>query len=263
MEHAYVAEHDVTFRYVMRKLSDEEARAFEEHLVDCPRCLDDVEEVQSLHRGLHRSAADRLASAGPLPAAATHDRRAPSVRTVMTWLAAAAVVVVSAGTFGYLRLRQQVNAAEQRAGESDRAYQSAREAAARAQGALRDAAASRPAIALPQAIAVLDLDIVRGAEAASKVQAVSVPAQTELVVITLEVGNTSEYSRYRVTLRNERGATVWERDDVRPASAATVAAAVPANLIGAGSFTVLLQGIGSDGRVAGGVQYPFRIAAAR
>ena len=267
MEHAYVAEHDVTFRYVMRKLSDEEERAFEEHLVDCARCLDDLQEVQSLQRGLRRTAGERLTTV-PAPAAVvTHERRGPTVRAVMTWLAAAAVVVAAAGSFGYLRMRQQVTAAQERAAESQRAYQSARSALEQALAAPRPpapqpAAGPGSTITLPQAIAVLDLDLVRGGDAASRVQPVSLPPQTELAVITLEVGNTSEYPRYRVTIESDRGATVWQRDDVRAASPSTVAAAVPAILLEPGRYTVLLQGIGRDGRAANSVRYPFRVAAA-
>ena len=58
MNHEYVDEHEIAARYVSRTLSADEEREFEAHLVDCPRCIDDVQFGEALRTGLRRGALD-------------------------------------------------------------------------------------------------------------------------------------------------------------------------------------------------------------
>ena len=58
MNHEYVDEHEIAARYVSRTLSADQEREFEAHLVDCPRCVDDVQFGEALRNGLRRGALD-------------------------------------------------------------------------------------------------------------------------------------------------------------------------------------------------------------
>ncbi|MEP7132808.1 MAG: hypothetical protein ABI914_06570, partial [Acidobacteriota bacterium] len=52
MDHQALEEDQTADRYWMRKLPDEERRAFEEHFVDCPVCLEKLETVERLRGAL-------------------------------------------------------------------------------------------------------------------------------------------------------------------------------------------------------------------
>src|SRR5262249_5291356 len=52
MNHDYVDEHGIAARYVSRTLSADQEREFEAHLVDCPRCVDEVQFGEALRTGL-------------------------------------------------------------------------------------------------------------------------------------------------------------------------------------------------------------------
>ena len=96
MDHAYIDEHGLVERYVKRRLAADVEHAFETHLLDCDRCIADVEvasllasSLQAAEVGAPSAAEHPIASRSPVPAA----------RLLMDrpWLAAAALAVVALG----------------------------------------------------------------------------------------------------------------------------------------------------------------------
>ena len=57
MDHTYIAEQDVAGRYVSGALPSDERSRFEEHFIDCPRCLDALEEINRFQQALQTVAA--------------------------------------------------------------------------------------------------------------------------------------------------------------------------------------------------------------
>src|SRR5262245_42806853 len=52
MDHGYIQEHEIVSRYVMGNLESGDRIEFEDHLIDCSRCLDDLELSDDFRRTL-------------------------------------------------------------------------------------------------------------------------------------------------------------------------------------------------------------------
>src|SRR5262245_3884352 len=52
MNHSYIEEHNIDSRYLLGDLSVEEETRFEEHFIDCRRCLDNLKALEGLRAGL-------------------------------------------------------------------------------------------------------------------------------------------------------------------------------------------------------------------
>ncbi len=61
MDHRYIEEHDLVDRYLLGHLPAEERTRFEDHFVDCPRCLDELELARDFRASLRAGVADRVA----------------------------------------------------------------------------------------------------------------------------------------------------------------------------------------------------------
>jgi Putative zinc-finger len=86
MNHHDIDERSLPERYVSGTLSSEEASSFEEHLLECPECLDRVERNVDLRDGLRT-----LAREGGLP----HDWPGTRSALLRAWPQAAAVLLAS------------------------------------------------------------------------------------------------------------------------------------------------------------------------
>lgn len=98
--HAAIDATNVVERYVLQKLDEQEQSLFEDHFVDCPRCLEAVELAQELRDGLDeglrqreindQGSSESSSAHGPLPFPTPNPLRSPAV-----WQLAAALVLVS------------------------------------------------------------------------------------------------------------------------------------------------------------------------
>ena len=61
MNHDYIAEQDFVGRYMAGTLPSDERATFEAHFVDCPRCLDALEDVEPFENALSAFAAEKTA----------------------------------------------------------------------------------------------------------------------------------------------------------------------------------------------------------
>ncbi|HSR66341.1 MAG TPA: zf-HC2 domain-containing protein [Acidobacteriota bacterium] len=89
MRHEYIEENQVVDRYLMGRLSLEESEAFEEHLLHCTRCQEEMETSRALQNGLKAAAAR-----GWLDPPAAQDTR-PAGRSVPLWTLAAAAALAA------------------------------------------------------------------------------------------------------------------------------------------------------------------------
>jgi hypothetical protein len=96
MDHAYIDEHGLIERYVKRQLAADLEHAFEIHLLDCERCLADVE-VASLLASSLQATKDGTPSTDEHPTASRPSVPAARLLTGRPWLTAAALAVVALG----------------------------------------------------------------------------------------------------------------------------------------------------------------------
>ena len=96
MDHAYIDEHGLVERYVKRRLTPADEQAFETHLLDCERCIADVEVANLLASSL-QAAADSAPAADEHPTASRSPGPTAGLLIDRPWLAAAALAVVALG----------------------------------------------------------------------------------------------------------------------------------------------------------------------
>lgn len=284
MDHAYIDEHDIANRYVMRTLSEAQTAEYEAHFIDCAECLDRVREIEELRGALkHIAVADadaRLRSAQVAHAPAVHavPRRQPLSR----WLAgiwmrpafAAAAVLVAVGAAAYFALamstaRRDLAASRASAAQLQQQQDEMRASILAMQKRLVEAelkdrvdtvasnARGRSGSVLP----VFSLVLVRGAESSSPPNRISLSPSQPWAVLSLELPDTSDFAAYSATLERIGGAEVWSQADLRPTSPGTLAIALSTDMLTAADYRLTLTGRTRAGRDVVAGRYPFRVVS--
>jgi anti-sigma factor RsiW len=266
MNHDFIAAHDVIARYVSDRLTADDERDFEAHLVDCARCTGEVEQELALRDGLAAAAAERTAA--PRPAAPVRRSSSSGV-----WLQAAAAVLVAVAVglaFSLARTTSALNAALNQREEQQRR---ADEAARTAQGLERRIADLEARVSersperaggrrtptdalLPTA--VFALTAVRGGGTGAIDTFTLDPAQlAPLVVLTVDVPP----GEYAVTLKDGRGRDVWSGGRFRPSAQDVMAVAVERRVLADGRYTLEVHRRDAAGQATLAARYPFQLSS--
>lgn len=252
MSHDFIAAHDVIARYAADRLSADEAREFEAHLVDCPQCAGEVEQELALGDGLRAVATERPAT----PQQAVPVRRWSS----SGWLQAAAAVLVAVAVGLALSLTRTTSALNTAMKERDEQQRRAVEAVGTAQGleqriASLEARVSKgsPDPLLPTT--VFALTAVRGGGAIDTFT--FGPGQPAIVVLTVDV----PAGEYAVTLKDGGGREVWSGGRFRPSSQDVMAVAVERSVLADGRYTLEVHRRESAGQTTLAARYPFQISS--
>lgn len=257
MDHEHIEAESVIDRYVTGRLDGGEADAFEEHLIDCPPCIERVKAAESLKRGLTAVVAEEAAKIGVAAgAAALAARRWRVVRGV-----AAAVLISGLGVLALdrggetERLRRELRLAQEAARQgaassSDTAELEQRladaEAALAAAGEERRTLAQTlerwqaPAANLPIAL----LSPLRGADDAFPVE---LPRDGRWTGLWIELGG-EELAAYRAELFAPDGERVWTGEDLRFNDLGALFLQLPAELLRPGEWTLKVEGVEAPGR---------------
>ncbi|HLY19610.1 MAG TPA: zf-HC2 domain-containing protein [Bryobacteraceae bacterium] len=241
MDHAQIEENNLIDRYVRGTLPVDLRAEFEEHFLDCPDCVQQLNLATHLREGLRLSAAEMAAAAPP------RDSPSVGVRKVFAWRwapAAAAAALVLALTPSFVLVRQ---------------LGSARSELARNQAEL--SAAHSQAEGMEQAgAAVYILSPVRGEGAPNRI---AVPPAPALTVLTLE-SDFSRFAAYRAILRNDRGQVVWQKDQLHPSSPDAIGIVLSASFLSApGLYKLALDGQDAQGRYLPAATFSFSASPAR
>src|SRR5579864_3315618 len=96
MQHPEIESECLIDRYVRNTMPPAQRQAFEEHFLDCPQCLDQLEAAASLRQAMRESAAEVLVSSPRAEPVRDHRWLWPGVRWVQ--IGAFACLVFTAGT---------------------------------------------------------------------------------------------------------------------------------------------------------------------
>ena len=221
MTHEEITERNIVDLYVLGKLPPEESARFEEHFVDCPICLENVEMMARFHAGIK-----------PLAAI-------PARRTGYGWSgwAAAAAVMLALGSTLFFAVRE---AGLRRQLEQARAASSGwrqRYEGERAAAAGRSSAAS-----------TFLLTISRGAAAdgSEPVNRVTLPATPGLVVLSLEGEADGRREGVRARITDSTGREVWRLEGVQATPRETLSLIVPSEQLHPGDYLVTVEGLSAD-----------------
>jgi Putative zinc-finger len=264
MNHDHIEAHDVSSRYVAGKLTDDEERDFEAHLVDCQPCIDAVESEMSLRDGLRLVGADRAPQPSVPPASAA----APAY--LFLKIAAAVLLAASIGLGAWLS-RSTAELAVAR-GERDTQQHRARQAEQSAKALeqrLADAATpakdARPAPREEQVLpaVVFALTTVRGASSADSapVNRFRIDGNARLAVFSLEVPPATGSGEYVVSLKDRAARVLWSGGPFPPSSSDSLAVAIDRALLPDGDYILELSRRSPAGRLTPIGHYTFRIAA--
>jgi hypothetical protein len=227
MTHDYIAEHDLVGRYNAGMLPYDERTRFEAHFVDCPRCLDALEDMESFRNALRAVAGETDVL-----------RKTSSARTWMprvVGLAAAAVIAV--GIVDAVRMRREVARANAAADTSERERLGAEQR-------VRDLTTTNAATAAPDNASagalVFSLVKTRGASGEPPQNRVTISADAGWVVLLADVTPSASNS-FRATIDTADGRRVWSNERVSLPSADTLGVAVPSRLLPPGDYVMTLD----------------------
>ncbi|HKP12904.1 MAG TPA: zf-HC2 domain-containing protein, partial [Blastocatellia bacterium] len=100
MEHEQIDQSDFIDRYLMGKLSAEESTSFEEHFVDCPRCLDRLQTTDRFLQGLRLAGVETETPTEPVRPRRTVRRFPPMFfHKPLAWAVAGMLIAAFAAAF--------------------------------------------------------------------------------------------------------------------------------------------------------------------
>jgi hypothetical protein len=231
MDHTYIQEHQIVAQYAVGKLDPADRVEFEDHLVDCRQCLDELELTDDFRQSLRRVASVRENSI---------DSRPASTGRLVAILAAAAVIVVGVVSFFFMRenrgIERQLNQARTDASTWERHYNDEHQARTAAESQLRES----PIASAP----LFTLNLTRSAnlttEAPSNV--ISVSREAKVIVLSLELQNDPDFQSYSAALTDAAGTSVWTADGIVPAASGALALILPASVIRPGKYILTIEG---------------------
>lgn len=226
MNHETIEQQRIVDRYVMGKLSPEEAEQFEEHYFACPTCFEQVELVDTLHRGLKQKAAqDATATVQRLGLLAWISRRSRALQSAM--LLMLLTTIVAPAVF----LMQRLEHAEQ---------------------ALLQA--RQPQINTP----FLTLNPERsGSSSAEPSGRIRLSAKPSWIVVALELAAV-EHEAYGVTLLDAAGRVVWSADDLHPNPLDALVLTIYSSTLESGDYVFRAEGFTQTGERTSVGHFPFR-----
>src|SRR2546421_6244472 len=138
MNHDYIEQFDLVDRYLMGKLLAEESEQFEEHLVDCPQCIDRLKTTREFMQGLRLLTLEQ--------AAQSQKRSSRFFLGWKTWGLAACCLLLAAAIISILlfnqarRLRLEADQAKSASSEWQRRYEEQQQSDEQRQETERDLA---------------------------------------------------------------------------------------------------------------------------
>ncbi len=244
MDHKAIEEGHLPDRYLMGKLPADERARFEEHYVDCPVCLGDLEAVEGLRAGL------KELSAG----AAAARRTSPVVRflgdyRVAALLAAACLVAAVLPTV-LLTGRLRRSAGELAVARAD--VSEARKTNTALAEALELARRTRASASLSASVFTLSLTRAAGPES----PVARLPLRpNEWTILLLDRPEARRGANIEARLAAPDGRPIGEPLRTSDASDDTLAVGIPPGLLSEGTYVLALEGSGTGPALA---TYRFR-----
>lgn len=294
MDHEQIDQLNLIDRYLMGKLLADESAGFEEHFVDCPRCIARLQTTKNFMQDLRLAAVEQAAHTAP---------RAPrngwrgAVKTFLpkplAWVGVCMLIAAAGGAFFVIdytrRLRDEANQATRRAEQGQRRYEDERQAAAAADQLHREAEAQQNeqlrALAaklkaeearraemaaasrrLPSAgnLPLFALASVRSGESnpAESMNRVILPRAAAIFALSVALEGETPYEAYRITILDEGRRPILKRDRLSPGSHDALTVWLQPGLFRPGHYMMVVEGDRSGGSSVVG-NYPFLIIKTR
>lgn len=272
MDHSCIETHGLVERYHQGLLPPDEEARFEEHFVECPACMEQLELARGFQKGLKTMAAEDAAqvivSAGLFAWLARRGRLAQ-------WGMAAALLVAAALPALWLLAggrdeRQEWNArldAQRRSNQEleHRLDESESRRAAERQELESKLAQVKPPEA-PRGLAgplvntpVFLLSALRSDD--GKPATLDLSRAGEALALAVDVGDDPRFVSYRATITKAGGGTVFRQSGLNPNALEALMITFPSSFFAPGDYRLRVEGVKPDGSASEIGGYPFRVAS--
>lgn len=289
MNHDYIKEFNLIDQYVLGKLAAEEAEAFEDHFIDCPECVEQLNVTRSFIHDLKGLAVKETLISGNRPAPLTQWWRPQQFVPIRPAVVIAFCCVVVAGVLAFFAVRRagqleaEVRRAKEEASASSQQYQRRLETAAESEKRNQETQQE-----LTQRISELEQKLkteietnkqnpssVRGSDAPEvnfaiyalvsvprgqvpKPVEIAPPASSSRFALSIPVEERRNFSVYRVTIVDQRGTTVWKQSGFKPDAYHTLSLSLKSNFLSSGTYDLRVEGLTPPNMWDTVGSYPFR-----
>lgn len=290
MNHDFIKEFNLVDQYALGKLAADEAEEFEDHFIDCPECVEQLNIARSFIQDLKGLAVQETLFSGNKPAPTTR-RWLFQVVPLRSWAVTACCCVLVAGVFAFFAsrrltqmeaelrqtkedasaIRQQYQRGLETAAESEQQHQQARQQFAQRldeleqklktgeatnQTPVRESKA--PEVNFPIYALV---SLARG-QAPAPVE-IALPASSSRFALSIPVEDRTDFSAYRVKILNQRGVPVLNQGGYKPDSYHTLSLSLSSDFLAPGTYDLRVEGLTPPNKWDTVGSYPFRITKRR
>lgn len=290
MNHDYVKEFNLIDQYVLGKLATDEAEEFEDHFIECPECVEQLNITRSFIQDLKGLAIQETLLAGNRPAPTTRWWQLQLV-PLRSWAVIACCCILAAGVFAFFAIRrlaqieaelrqtkedasairQQYQRGLETAAESEKQHQQDRQQLAqqldeleqklKTEGATKQTSvrgSNVPEVNFPIYALV---SLARG-QAPAPVE-IALPASSSRFALSIPLEDRKDFSAYRVKILDHRGGTVLNQGGFKPDTYHTLSLSLSSNFLIPGTYDLRVEGLTLPNKWDTVGSYPFRITKRR
>lgn len=291
MNHDHINEFNLIDQYVLGKLSADEAEAFENHFIDCPECVDQLNMTRSLVHDLKGLAVQETL--------VSDNRRAPVARwwhlerlvPLRYWPVIACCCIVVVGVFAFFAVRrmnrlegelrqtkQDASAMRQQyqrdleiATASEKQHQEARQQLTQRLDELQQQIKAEEAVnqssnrgsTTPEVnFPIFGLVSVSRGQAPGPVE-ISLAASSPRFALSIPVEDSRKFDAYRVVILDQRGVAVWKQGGFRPDGYHTLSLSLNSSFLKPGTYDLRVEGLTRPSQWDTVGSYPFRLTRQR
>ena len=291
MNHDYIKESNLIDQYVLGKLATHEAEAFEDHFIECPECVEQLNVTRSFIHDLKGLAVQETLS--------SDFRRTPQARrwqlqqlVPVRLLAAIAFGCIIVGVvFAFYavrrlgRLEAELRQAKEESAsinqkyqqglatvaESEKQYQEDRQQLVQRVDELEKKLNSEGSGNQSSVVGSKAPDVNFPIYVLASVARGSAPAPVEIVLpasssrfaLSIPVEDRREFSSYRVTITDHRGAPVLKQGGFKPDAYHALSLSLNSNFLASGNYDLRVEGRTPSNEWTTIGSYPFRIKSRR
>jgi hypothetical protein len=290
MNHDYIKESDLIDRYALGKLAADEAEEFEDHFIDCPECVEQLNITRSFIQNLKGLAIQETLLSGNVPAQTTR-RRHFQLMPLRSWAVIVCCCVLLWGVFAFFAIRrltqmeaelrqtkedasairQQYQRGLETAAESEKQHQQDRQQLAqrldeleqklKTEGATNQSSvrgSRAPEVNFP----IFALASLARGQGPDPVE-IALPASSSRFALSIPVEDRKDFSAYRVKILDHRGGTVLNRGGFKPDAYHTLSLSLDSNFLIPGTYDLRVEGLTPPNKWDTVGSYPFRIIKRR
>ncbi|MGA9773595.1 MAG: hypothetical protein WBV94_31480 [Blastocatellia bacterium] len=280
MDHERIDKLNLVDRYLMGKLLTEESISFEEHFIDCPQCIAQLQTTKNFMQDLRVVASEY---------ALQIDRHRPSrqfLQPLLRWAMICLLIAAAVGAFfvaGYTqRLRAELNQAESLSRQLEQSYENERQTAdtkyqetesqrAALEARLKDEQAQRAKMAaefdqrVPSEgnLTLFALNTATRGEP-DAINQITIPRSSTMVSFSMSLEEELQFENYQITIFDDRNRVVFRiRRSPPDRKLNSLSIFFKPGRFRPGSYSLIVKGIKKEGGSEDVGNYPFTINKTR